>query len=292
MHGPMTEQSAASEAPLAVTPPQQTGLCSQPVHGDLVQRDGTVSDVVWQVPDEVPIALMLNSQPYAVMMATPANLTDFGRGFVVGEGIVPSAADVKGVLVLPADTGSDLSRGFAVDVAVDEAVLAGSHLAPRSMEGRSGCGLCGISEISDVVRQPRAVEISVRPPAHAVIQAAATLPGRQPMGRFNRSVHAAAWVQLDGEIVIVREDVGRHNALDKLIGALMVTKTDLSTGFVLMTSRCSFELVQKAATAGIGALVTVSAPTALALRLAQSSKLWIGAIGHGGVVQFSEMAAS
>ena len=107
------------------------------------------------------------------------------------------------------------------------------------------------------------------------------------MNRFNRTVQGAAWVTRDGEIVLVREDVGRHNALDKLIGALALSQTDLATGFILMTSRCSYELVQKAVTAGIGALVTVSAPTALARDLAVQSNLFLAALGPGGVVVFN-----
>ena len=125
-------------------------------------------------------------------------------------------------------------------------------------------------------------------PATAAIQRAAEgLFQHQPMNRFNRSVHGAAWASRDGEILLVREDVGRHNALDKLIGALLIKDEDLSKGFVLMTSRCSFELVQKTVTAGIGALVTVSAPTALALDLARKSNLFLAALGPSGPVVFN-----
>ncbi|MEQ1695707.1 MAG: formate dehydrogenase accessory sulfurtransferase FdhD [Hyphomicrobiaceae bacterium] len=262
-------------------------LCSRLTTGETTDSDGTAREIDWQLPDEVPIALLLNSQPYTVMMATPAHLTDFGRGFVIAEGIVSSTADVRRVLVLPADTGSTLSSGYAVDVAVDEQVLAGSRLAPRSMEGRSGCGLCGVSEIADVVRVPKQLPERVRPTPQAILTASDALPSKQPMNRLNRSVHAAAWVSLDGSIMLVREDVGRHNALDKLIGALAQSNTDLTSGFVLMTSRCSFELVQKAATFGIGALVTVSAPTALALDIAKASGLYLAALGAGGVVVFN-----
>ncbi len=266
---------------------RSTPLCSRLTTGESMDRDGTASDIDWHLPEEVPVALLLNSQPYTVMMATPTNLTDFGRGFVIGEGIVSSTADVRRVLVLPADTGSTLSSGYAVDVAVDDAVLARSRLAPRSMEGRSGCGLCGVTEISDVVRVPKQLRHHVRPTSQAILAAASALPSNQPMNRLNRSVHAAAWVTLDGSIMVVREDVGRHNALDKLIGALAKSGADLASGFVLMTSRCSFELVQKAATFGIGGLVTISAPTALALDIANASGLYLAAMGAGGVVVFN-----
>ena len=127
----------------------------------------------------------------------------------------------------------------------------------------------------------------MRPSPAAILKAAAELPRRQPMNRLNHTVHGAAWVSLDGRIVLVREDVGRHNALDKLIGALSEAGTDLASGFVMMTSRCSFELVQKAATVGIGALVTVSAPTLLALEIARKARLFLASLGDRGVVVFN-----
>jgi FdhD protein len=262
-----------------------TPICSRLASGQATNRDGDTNDVEWHVPDEVPVALLLNSQAYTVMMATPADLADFGRGFVLAEGIVPKSSDVRAVLVLPADTGSPLSRGMAVDVAIDDAVLA--DLPARSMEGRTGCGLCGVAEIENVVRRVLPVVRGPAPSPESILRAADRLPGLQPMNRLNRSVHAAAWVGYDGTIHLVREDVGRHNALDKLIGALSKTETDLADGFVLMTSRCSFELVQKAATVGIGALVTVSAPTALAHDIASASGMFLAALGAGGVVVFN-----
>jgi FdhD protein len=127
----------------------------------------------------------------------------------------------------------------------------------------------------------------VAPEASAILRAAKALPQLQPMNRLNRTVHGAAWVSLSGEILLVREDVGRHNALDKLIGALIEAKLAFSSGFVLMTSRCSFELVQKAATVGIGALVTVSAPTLLALKIARKAHLFLATLGPDGVVIFN-----
>jgi FdhD protein len=125
------------------------------------------------------------------------------------------------------------------------------------------------------------------PSADAIRHAAARLTAQQPMNRLNQTVHGAAWVSREGEIQLVREDVGRHNALDKLIGALLSKGNDLKDGFVLMTSRCSFELVQKTVTAGIGALVTVSAPTALALDLARKSILYLASLGPSGPVVFN-----
>jgi FdhD protein len=256
-------------------------LCSDPVEGSALEADGSRSSVTWQLPEEVAIALQINSAPYTVMMATPANLSDFGIGFALAEGIVTKRSDIRAVLAMPVD------NGFAVDLAVDEEALERARMVRRSIEGRSGCGLCGVENIADVVRVTKPVAATVHPSPAAILMAARELPRRQPMNRLNHTVHGAAWVSLDGEIALVREDVGRHNAIDKLIGALFEAGTNLSSGFVLMTSRCSFELVQKAATVGIGALVTVSAPTQLALEIARNARMFLASLGDRGVVVFN-----
>jgi FdhD protein len=256
-------------------------LCSRAVDGIAVDAVGHRAKLTWQIPEEVAVALQINSQPYTVMMATPANLTDFGIGFALAEGVVQKRSDIRGVLAMPVE------NGFAVDIAIDEDTLEAARLVRRSLEGRSGCGLCGVENIADVVRVSKPVPNRVAPGASAILKAAKALPQMQPMNRLNRTVHGAAWVSLSGEILLVREDVGRHNALDKLIGALFEAKLALSSGFVLMTSRCSFELVQKAATVGIGALVTVSAPTLLALEIARKAQLFLAALGPDGVVIFN-----
>ena len=253
-------------------------LCSVPVEGVGIDAAGQETAVTWQLPEEVAVALQINTEPYTVMMATPANLTDFGIGFALAEGVVSDRSDILGVLAMPVE------NGFAVDLAIDEEALAKARMPRRSIEGRSGCGLCGVENIADVVRVTEPIPRTVRPEAAAMLKAAAELPRRQVMNRFNRTVHGAAWVSLAGDIVLVREDVGRHNALDKLIGALAETGTDLDSGFVMMTSRCSFELVQKCATYGIGALVTVSAPTALALDIARKARLFVASLAGAQVV--------
>jgi FdhD protein len=256
-------------------------LCSVPADGVSIDVSGKRTPVTWQLPDEVPVALLINSVPYTVMMATPANLTDFGIGFALAEGVIGHRADILGVIAMPVD------NGHAVDIAIDEEALADARMPRRSLEGRSGCGLCGVENIADVVRVTEPVPQTVLPEASAILKAAAELPKRQAMNRFNRTVHGAAWATLAGDIVLVREDVGRHNALDKLIGAMAEAGTNVATGFVIMTSRCSFELVQKSATYGIGALVTVSAPTALALELARKARLFIGSLAGDSVVVFN-----
>ncbi len=254
---------------------------SQPVTGTLHGLPGP-SRVTWQVPEEVPVAILFNSENYAVMMATPADLDDFAVGFALAEGIVASAGDIRAVLKLPA------AQGLALDISVDEAKLNRARMAKRSLEGRVGCGLCGIEDIKDAIRMPGRPVPDVRLLPAAVARAYLALPAHQPMSRVNRTVHAAAWCSVDGAILLSREDVGRHNALDKLIGALARAGTNLSDGFVLMSSRCSFELVQKCAIAGVGALATVSAPTALALSLAKQAHLKLAALAQSGVMIFDE----
>jgi len=254
---------------------------SRPARGVLHTLGGEVP-TVWQVPEEVPLAVQFNSQSYAVMMGTPADFEDFALGFAIAEGILAKASDVSGVLVLPAD------QGYAIDVSLPEEKINRARMAKRSIEGRTGCGLCGIEDMKDAIRMPDRALPAVRLSPEAVARAYEELPAHQPMSRVNRTVHAAAWCSLDGEILLSREDVGRHNALDKLIGALARGGRDLGQGFVLMSSRCSFELVQKCAIAGIGALATVSAPTALALSLARQAHLKLAALSSRGVMIFEE----
>jgi len=252
---------------------------SLPAHGILHTLAGD-EEIVWQVPEEVPLAVQFNSQNYAVMMGTPSDFEDFAVGFAIAEGLIAKASDVTAVLVLPTE------QGYAIDLSVPEDKINRDRMAKRSLEGRTGCGLCGIEDMKDAIRMPsrKLPAVELRP--QAVARAYEQLPAHQPMSRVNRTVHAAAWCSVDGEILLSREDVGRHNALDKLIGALARDGADLTQGFVLMSSRCSFELVQKCALAGIGALATVSAPTALALSLARRSHLKLAALASRGVMIF------
>lgn len=256
-------------------------LCSRAAKGELRHLDGATQSITWQVPGEVPVALQLNSEPYTVMMATPADLHDFAVGFLLAEGLVTTPNAIKGVLVMPVE------NGFTADIAVDEAAIVASRRVNRSIEGRTGCGLCGVEDIAGAIKTLRPVSRTAAPSTEAILKAAAALPALQPMNQFNHTVHAAAWVLPDGTVDTVREDVGRHNALDKLIGALAAKDADVRAGFVIVTSRCSFELVQKCAFAGIGALVSVSAPTALALDLARGANIFLGALARGGVAVFN-----
>jgi FdhD protein len=237
-------------------------------------------EVTWQVPEEVPVAIMYNSRSYAVMMATPADLTDFGIGFTLSEGFVGDVNEIKGVIAMAVE------NGHCVDISVDEAVLRRRKPPDRALEGRTGCGLCGIEDIAQVIRPLPKVRRGARIAAEAIARAFAELPAHQPMNRLNHSVHAAAWCDRQGRVLLVREDVGRHNALDKLLGALAREQSDFGSGFVAMTSRSSFELVQKSATLGVPLLATLSAPTALALELARRAGMMLAASSPDGIVFF------
>lgn len=243
--------------------------------------DASEAGVTWQIAEETAIAFEYNGRSHAVMMATPADLEDFALGFSLAEEIVGAAADIERIAV------QETPLGMVVNMTVDPLRLLRGSLRSRSMEGRSGCGLCGVDSLVHAVREPRRVTATLAVEPAAVAAAFRSLPDHQPMNRANRSVHGAAWCDPDGTIRFTREDVGRHNALDKLIGAVVASGTDPASGFVVMTSRCSFELVQKTAAVGIPLLATISAPTALALELARTAGLTLGSLSRAdGVILF------
>lgn len=208
---------------------------------------------------EAPVQIVIGASPFAVMMATPLDLEDFAYGFALSEGIADRIEDIRGVEI---ESAAD---GFRVAVALTGEKLK-AHLArKRAMSGRTGCGLCGIEDICDMP-SPRRVLNSGPPIEPSAIGAALNeLERRQPLNERTRAVHGAAWCANDGRIVLAREDVGRHNALDKAIGALWRAGVGAGGGFFLITSRCSFEMVAKAAIFGASTLVSLSAPTSLAL---------------------------
>lgn len=217
--------------------------------------------ITWGVVEEVPVAVVINGTSHAVMMASPADLEDFGIGFLIAEGLVASASAVDELVMDRHDSGVVLALSVA------PSALIGAVGNGRATGGWTGCGLCGVETLEAAVRPVRRVTPRPALRSEAVLAAFDALPAHQPMNAATRSVHAAAWCGPDGRIRMVREDVGRHTALDKLIGA-RVRAGEGGDGFVVMTSRCSFELVQKAATADVAVLATLSAPTGLALRVA------------------------
>ncbi|MBA3673191.1 MAG: formate dehydrogenase accessory sulfurtransferase FdhD, partial [Gemmatimonadaceae bacterium] len=216
---------------------------------------------------ETPVTIAYNLASHAVMMATPGDLEDFAVGFTLTEGIVSNASDIVGVSVVRHAGGVELQ----IDIAEAAAVAASGR--SRRLSGRTGCGICGTADVERVLRDVPAVAGGSRFTSSAVLLAMDALATRQPLHLATGAVHAAGWARADGTLVHVREDVGRHNALDKLVGAMVRSGDDASGGFVVMTSRGSFELVQKAALLGVSLLAVVSAPTALAIRVAEAAGL-------------------
>lgn len=232
----------------------------------------------WQIAQEVAVALLMNSQPVVVVMASPLDLGELALGFLLSEGYVAHTQDVLGTTQMRTGTG------YAVDVSVrPNAIL---KRPARNMEARSGCGLCGLQHLTDVRGMPASRPRRALDSA-SVARAMREIHQQQPLNKINRSVHAAAFADASGQIELVREDVGRHNALDKLIGAMANDAARREQGFAVLTSRCSFELVQKAAMAGFAGLATLSAPTELALDTARSAGLPLACAAPQGVAIFS-----
>jgi FdhD protein len=224
--------------------------------------------------EEVPVALVFNGITHAVMMASPTDLEDFALGFALTEGLLQTPSQLFGV-----DT-EVLAQGIEVRLEVAAQAEQALKERRRSMAGRTGCGLCGADSLGQVrLALPQAPEVMVA--TQAMFKAHAMLRSKQPEKLRTGATHAAAWANLQGDIVLVREDVGRHNALDKLIGALLKAKHDMASGFVCITSRASFEMVQKTVKAGAGVLTAVSAPTSLAVELAQDHNLVLAAMVRG-----------
>ena len=238
-----------------------------------------------EVAVEVPVNLVYGTIPYAVMLASPADLEDFAVGFSLTEGIIRAADDVKSIAV-HADDG-----GIVVDIALKPDPFR-KHLARRrNLSGRTSGGLCGVEQAADL---PHAgAPVAARPVTAAAIRTALlALEGRQPLNAATRSVHAAAWCDASGLIVAIREDVGRHNALDKLIGAGLREGCSASDGFILVTSRASFEMVEKAAIFGAGTLVSISAPTSYAIGRAAALGLTLVSVARrdGAIVFTGQLA--
>ncbi|MBX9907939.1 MAG: formate dehydrogenase accessory sulfurtransferase FdhD [Beijerinckiaceae bacterium] len=235
-----------------------------------------------EVAVEAPVSIVYGNQPYAVMMATPSDLEDFVTGFSLTEGIVRIAAEIRGIAVSPQPDG--------IVVTVDlEPGRFREHLARRrNLSGRTSCGLCGVETLSDMPRASRGANAETALTPAAIRNALGEIERHQPLNRLTRSVHAAAWCDLDGRILAAREDVGRHNALDKLIGARLRVGHNAKDGFVLVTSRASFEMVEKAAIFGAGALVAISAPTSLAIERARALGLALVCVAReDGAVLFA-----
>ena len=236
---------------------------------------GAATEAIVRVaPDETPIGISYNNKPHAVLMATAQDIEDLAVGFTITESIA-ELGDIEDVTV------EDKDEGIAVNVVLKPAAEQSLTLArKRTLEGRSSCGLCGVTKISEAVRALRSADTGLRVGRRAIQRALQALEGDQVLGKATRATHAAAWVDASGAIRLVREDVGRHCALDKVIGAALTEGLDPAEAFIVVTSRCSYEMVEKTAMAGVGLLVAISAPTALAIRKAEEAGLTLVALAR------------
>lgn len=249
-----------------------------PVH--IGQEGGISSTGAWELAVEVPVQITVNGAPFTVLLATPADLDDLALGVLLTEQLLLHTGDVTGTEV------SECLGDVLVDVRVRDGALRTERLGARSILGNSGCGLCGIESLAQLhARTPR-MDRGIMPITDEAIRRAFTaLPANQPLNARTRSVHAAAWCEPDGHLVMAREDVGRHNALDKLVGALAARDRLNEPGFVVMSSRCSYELVYKAAATNAQLLATISAPTTMALQWATALHMPLAcALAHGGEI--------
>jgi FdhD protein len=239
-----------------------------------VWREGSRSAGHRLVPEETAVALTYNGGTYAVMMATPQDLEDFAVGFSLSEGVISSAADIESLDVVHLDEGVELRMWLGKPKA--------EHLNERRRHigGPTGCGLCGIDSIAEAVRPAAVIGHGRQFSSEQIMAAMRSLPLRQKINIQTRAVHAAAFWDESTGIVALREDVGRHNALDKLSGSLARASIAAGEGIILLTSRVSVEMVQKSAVVGASVMVSVSAPTALAVRMADAAGITLAAIAR------------
>ncbi len=281
------------------------------------QNDSPVLPTPDQLAEEIPIALVFNGISHAVMMATPLDLEDFAVGFSLAEQIIDHTSQIYDIECVSSDEEAQLTNTIGIELRITIASECFVRLKEkrRSLVGKTGCGICGLESLNALdlnmpVLMPIVMPIvmpgnasanngDVQPETRldkqALLTAFDSLKSKQPINAITGAMHAAAWVDMAGAIQLVREDVGRHNALDKLVGALAIdaklnskAKSIRQPGFAIMSSRASYELVQKSARANIAILATISAPTALAVRLAeQAGMCLIGFVRQKNFVVYS-----
>lgn len=241
-------------------------------------QEGVWSEVEDSVLAEIPVALVYNGYSHVVVMCTPHDIVDFVYGFSLTEGIIRTLNDVRSIELLPKD------RGIEVVIEVNPLCIARIEGRKRQMSARTGCGICGIDSLADVVREQDRIDFDFKMDEGAVDRALEESIVFQVMNQKTGGAHAAFFVSSAGKVILAREDVGRHVALDKLIGAMHRESVDASSGFILTTSRASFEMIQKAVAARVGLLVTMSAPTTMAITLAKSMNLKLAAFTRVGKI--------
>jgi len=228
------------------------------------------------VAEEVAVALVYNGISHAVMMATPCDLEDFARGFTLTERLVEKPSEIYDIEVEPR------GRGIEVNLEIATQRMLALQERRRTLAGRTGCGLCGVDSLEAALRPVPRSTGSGTVSRRAIQKAMSALPAQQLLNKDNGATHAAGWASADGSLIAVREDVGRHNALDKLAGAIAKAGEATPGGFVVVTSRCSYEMVQKAAAIGAAAIAAVSAPTSLAIETAEQAGIALVAFVRDG----------
>jgi len=239
-----------------------------------VRPDGSRASVARDWVPEAPVALEYNGVSYAVMMATPADLDDFVAGFALTEGLAEGLRELSGL------SASETPLGWIARASLSGAGAGLIAERARARVAESSCGLCGIENLEALARPLPQVPPHAPLAEAALFRALAELPQRQVLNRTTGAAHAAAFCDADGAIVLLREDVGRHNALDKLVGALTRAGRAAAPGFILSTARCSYEIVEKAVRSGATTLVTVSLPTSLAVERARDAGLSLWALAR------------
>lgn len=243
----------------------------------LAVKGGQASSANDWVAEEVPVAFEYNGVSHAVMMATPADLEDFAYGFSLSEGIVEAAAQIYDCELVSS------AQGYTLQLSIASECFARLKEQRRNLTGRTGCGVCGSESLAQALRKPAPLDVAAMPAfaASAVAAAVEHMRARQLLLAVTGATHAAAWCTADGAIALMREDVGRHNALDKLIGALARSQHVAASGFIAITSRASYEMVQKTASAGVGLLAAVSGVTGLAVDVASEAGLTLLGFARG-----------
>ena len=254
------------------------------IHGKVASASYEIraGEALWHVPEEVPIAFVYNRRNYAVMMGTPNDFVDFGIGFSLTEEVIADIDEIQSLDINLSELGAD----FRFKISERALEKLDVSLRRRNLVGASSCGLCGLENAETLFKKLPIVSNSrIDINETAMMSAMASIENLQPLNKQTHSVHAAAWVSMEGEIGLIREDVGRHNALDKLLGSMAISNINPKEGFVLMSSRCSYEIVEKAARSGVVAIVSISGPTAFALRKAQEANMAIYSRSGVGVVR-------
>lgn len=247
---------------------------STPVHLRKV-ADGAITAAERRLPREVPVAIVHNGSTHAVMMASPDDLEDFAVGFSITEGVIRDLSDIRSLEVVEHEQGFELRLWLAPDVAATVAARR------RLIAGPTGCGLCGVESLEAACTPARRVRDGGRFPAEAIPEGFAAMEVHQTLGRATRATHAAGLYRPGDGLLAVREDVGRHNALDKLVGFAVRNGVSTADAITLITSRVSIEMVQKTAVLGTPVLAAVSAPTDLALRTASEAGITLVAVARG-----------